>query len=45
MKKYLPYLNILGAAACWGCIGLFNRFLMRAGIALAAPTRTVLVLL
>ena len=35
MKKYLPYLNILGAAACWGCIGLFNRFLMRAGMGAA----------
>ena len=35
MKKYLPYLNILGAAACWGCIGLFNRFLMRVGMGAA----------
>ena len=35
MKKYLPYLNILGAAACWGCIGLFNRFLMCAGMGAA----------
>ena len=35
MKKYLSYLNILGAAACWGCIGLFNRFLMRAGMGAA----------
>lgn len=34
-EKYLPYLNILGAAACWGCIGLFNRFLMRAGMGAA----------
>ena len=32
MKKYLPYLNILGAAACWGCIALFTRVLMRAGM-------------
>lgn len=35
MRKYLPYLNILGAAACWGCIGLFNRFLSRAGMSAA----------
>ena len=35
MKKYLPYLNILGAASCWGCIGLFNRLLMGAGLGAA----------
>lgn len=35
MKKYLPYLPILGAASCWGCIGLFNRLLMRAGMSAA----------
>ncbi len=32
MKKYLPCLSILGAAACWGCIGLFTRTLSRAGL-------------
>ena len=40
MRKYLPYLNILGAAACWGCIGLFNRFLSRAGM--SAPNIVVI---
>lgn len=35
MKKYLPYLNILSAAACWGCIGLFSRTLSRAGMSAA----------
>ena len=35
MKKYLPYLNILGAAACWGCIGLFSRTLSLAGMSAA----------
>ncbi len=35
MKRYLPYLNILGAAACWGCIGLFSRTLSRAGLSAA----------
>ena len=35
MKKYLPYLNILGAAFCWGCIGLFSRTLSLAGMSAA----------
>lgn len=35
MKKYLPCLSILGAAACWGCIGLFTRTLSRAGLGAA----------
>ena len=33
MKKYASYACILAAAACWGCIGLFNRPLLNAGIA------------
>ena len=33
MKKYAFYACILAAAACWGCIGLFNRPLLNAGIA------------
>ena len=33
MKKYASYACILVAAACWGCIGLFNRPLLNAGIA------------
>ena len=32
MKKYASYACILAAAACWGCIGLFNRPLLNAGI-------------
>ena len=32
MKKYVSYACILAAAACWGCIGLFNRPLLNAGI-------------
>ena len=35
MKKYLPYWNILAAAFCWGCIGLFSRTLARAGMGAA----------
>ena len=35
MKKYFPYLNILGAAFCWGCIGLFSRTLSLAGMSAA----------
>lgn len=33
MKKYASYACILAAAACWGCIGLFNRPMLNAGIA------------
>ena len=33
VKKYASYACILAAAACWGCIGLFNRPLLNAGIA------------
>ena len=33
MKKYASCACILAAAACWGCIGLFNRPLLNAGIA------------
>lgn len=32
MKKYLPYAYILAAATCWGCIGLFTRYLTAAGL-------------
>ena len=32
MKKYASYACILGAAVCWGCIGLFNRPLLSAGV-------------
>lgn len=35
MKKYLSYLFILGAAASWGCIGLFSRTLSVAGMSAA----------
>ena len=35
MKKYLPYWNILVAAFCWGCIGLFSRTLSRVGMGAA----------
>ena len=40
MKKYASYACILAAAACWGCIGLFNRPLLNAGI---APENLVVV--
>ena len=33
VKKYASYACILAAAACWGCIGLFNRPLLNACIA------------
>lgn len=32
MKKYASYASILGAGACWGCIGLFNRPLLARGV-------------
>lgn len=40
MKKYLPHLSILTAAACWGVLGLFSRRLLAAGL---TPRDIVLV--
>lgn len=40
MKKYAFQACILGAAACWGCIGLFNRPLLSAG---ATPEELVVI--
>ncbi len=40
MKKYASYACILAAAACWGCIGLFNRPLLTAGL---SPENLVVV--
>lgn len=35
MKKYASYLQILAAGICWGCIGLFSRTLLNAGVGAA----------
>lgn len=35
MKKYTSYLQILAAGICWGCIGLFSRRLLNAGLGAA----------
>lgn len=35
MKKYIPHLNVLLAAALWGNIGLFSRLMLRAGLSAA----------
>ena len=32
MKKYIHYLYVILAAACWGVIGLFNRILGELGV-------------
>ena len=32
MKKYVPYINVVLGAVCWGFLGVFNRILATTGI-------------